>query len=209
MIEFFEKPADNSVRPAEFQVFKIFLFLSRLNFVSVEFFWFLLNFIKILKIQRIRHIPNFKKSRILEHCLSPNLDPSSPRSRSKPTIIGLRRRCLGGAVPPLRSPRRLGLELASVPPWRSLRRLGPNPTPLWRSPRRVGWARYLTSSARPSPGRAHSARPGAASCANRGWVSPPPPCAVAERSGGPRVASLVLRHGWTPWCNSCSCADKG
>jgi hypothetical protein len=37
MIKFFEKPADNSVKPVEFQVFKIFLFLSRLNFVSVDF----------------------------------------------------------------------------------------------------------------------------------------------------------------------------
>jgi hypothetical protein len=35
--EFFEKSADNSVKPAEFRVFKIFLFLSRPNFVSVEF----------------------------------------------------------------------------------------------------------------------------------------------------------------------------
>jgi hypothetical protein len=44
MTEFFEKPVDNSVKPVdnsvkpiEFQVFKIFLFLSRLNFVSAEF----------------------------------------------------------------------------------------------------------------------------------------------------------------------------
>jgi hypothetical protein len=38
MTEFFEKSADNSVKPVEFRVFKFFLFLSRLNFVSAEFF---------------------------------------------------------------------------------------------------------------------------------------------------------------------------
>jgi hypothetical protein len=37
MTEFFEKTIDNSVKPAEFWIFKIFLFLSRLNFVSTEF----------------------------------------------------------------------------------------------------------------------------------------------------------------------------
>jgi hypothetical protein len=49
MIEFFEKMVDNSVKPAEFWIFKIFLFLSRLNFVSTEFFRFLLNFTDFLK----------------------------------------------------------------------------------------------------------------------------------------------------------------
>jgi hypothetical protein len=38
------KPVDNSVKPVKFQVFKFFLFLSRVNFVSTEFLWFLLNF---------------------------------------------------------------------------------------------------------------------------------------------------------------------
>jgi hypothetical protein len=47
MTEFFEKPIDNSVKPvdnlvklAEFRVFKFFLFLSRLNFISANFFGF-------------------------------------------------------------------------------------------------------------------------------------------------------------------------
>jgi hypothetical protein len=38
------KPVDNSAKPAEFQVFNFFLFLSWLNFVSIDFFWFLPNF---------------------------------------------------------------------------------------------------------------------------------------------------------------------
>jgi hypothetical protein len=57
MTEFFKKPVDNSVKlvdnsvkPAEFQVFNFFLFLSRLNFISAEFFQFLPNFTKFLKI---------------------------------------------------------------------------------------------------------------------------------------------------------------
>jgi hypothetical protein len=44
---FFEKPADNSVKlmdnlvkPAEFQIFNFFLLLSRLNFISDDFFYF-------------------------------------------------------------------------------------------------------------------------------------------------------------------------
>jgi hypothetical protein len=38
MPNYFEKPADNSVKPAEFQVFKFFLFLSQLNLISPIFF---------------------------------------------------------------------------------------------------------------------------------------------------------------------------
>jgi hypothetical protein len=56
MSDFFKKPVDNSVKSvdnlvklAEFWVFKIFLFLSRLNFVLTEFFWFLSNFTDFLK----------------------------------------------------------------------------------------------------------------------------------------------------------------
>jgi hypothetical protein len=47
MIEFFEKPIDNSVKPTEFQIFKKFLFLSRLNFVSANFFLVFTEFLKI------------------------------------------------------------------------------------------------------------------------------------------------------------------
>jgi hypothetical protein len=43
MTDFFEKsannlvkPVDNSVKPAEFRVFKFFLFLSQLNFISAK-----------------------------------------------------------------------------------------------------------------------------------------------------------------------------
>jgi hypothetical protein len=68
MFDFFEKPADNSVKPvdnsvklAEFLGFQNFLFLSRLNFVSADFFQFLPNFTEFLKIRRIRHLPNFKE----------------------------------------------------------------------------------------------------------------------------------------------------
>jgi hypothetical protein len=68
MIKFFEKlvdnsvkPVDNLVKPTEFQVFKFFLFISRLNFISVDFFWFFPNFTEFLKIRRIRHLPNFKE----------------------------------------------------------------------------------------------------------------------------------------------------
>jgi hypothetical protein len=35
MTDFFEKSTNNSVKPAEFQVSIFFLFLTRLNFVSV------------------------------------------------------------------------------------------------------------------------------------------------------------------------------
>jgi hypothetical protein len=47
----------------------------------------------------------------------------------------------------------------------------------------------------------------ATSCANRHRVSPPPPCAVAQV--GPRAASLVQRHGWTPrWHVRCRGAPE-
>jgi hypothetical protein len=38
MIEFFEKPADNLVKPAEFWVSNFFLFLTQPNFILIEFF---------------------------------------------------------------------------------------------------------------------------------------------------------------------------
>jgi hypothetical protein len=136
MINFFEKPADNSVKPVEFQVFKIFLFLSRLNFVSVDFpdfYWILSKFWKFDGFATFRIL---KSRRILKHCSSPNLDPSGPRS--KPAIIGLCRRCLGGACAAFEEPTppwsraRIGATLEELaPPWSGARTALEEPVPPW------------------------------------------------------------------------------
>jgi hypothetical protein len=70
-------PADNLVNSAEFWIFKFFLFLSRLNFISAEFFWILPNFWKsdgfvtfwILKSRRIlKHWCHPLNPNIIFHC---------------------------------------------------------------------------------------------------------------------------------------------
>jgi hypothetical protein len=69
------KPVDNSVKPAEFQVSKFFLFLSWLYFISIEFFLLLPNFTKFFKIRRIHHLPNFKEPLNFETLVEPRKNP--------------------------------------------------------------------------------------------------------------------------------------
>jgi predicted lipid-binding transport protein (Tim44 family) len=111
MTEFFEKPADNSIKPAEFQILKFLCSSCGSTLFRLIFFIFI-NFFKFLKIQQIHRVRIITLYRILKQSVRRSVINSQKKRKQKPPLPHTPRRPLRGNP---RAPASASLPLPACP----------------------------------------------------------------------------------------------